>query len=82
MQQRNTMNKRAILGLLATAPQGGFMAAQLATMLGLQLSNLTRTLKALVASGDVLATSRTVMVYRRPTSVPYAQDFLHYTLPA
>lgn len=80
MQHRMTANKRAILAMLATAHDKGYSALQLATGLSLDLPNVTRSLKSLVASGDVTVTESVLLVQREPDTEPYAQTRPHYTL--
>ena len=75
-----TANKRAILAMLTTAPEKGCSALQLATALSLDLPNVTRSLKALVASGDVTVTESVLLVQREPDAEPYVQTRPHYSL--
>lgn len=80
MQQRMTANKRAILALLTEAPEKGYSALQIATRLSLDLPNVTRSLKALVASGSVTAVDELLLVQREPDAEPYVQTRPHYQL--
>lgn len=80
MQHRMTANKRALLELLTTAPHGGYSALYIATELSLDLSNVTRSLKALEASGDVAVVDSILLVQRVPDAEPYAQTRPHYEL--
>ena len=82
MQQRMTSNKHAILQLLSTVPEKGYNALQIATTLELDLANTTRTLKALVASGALVAQDHPVMVCRTPDATPYERKRPHYSLPS
>lgn len=82
MQHRMTGNKRAILALLTTAPEKGYSALQIATALSLDLPNVTRSLKALVASGNIIMTDSVMLVQREPDTEPYAQTRPHYSLPS
>ena len=80
MQHRMTGNKRAILALLKTALGKSYSALQIATELSLDLPNVTRSLKALVASGDVKVTESVLLVQREPDAAPYVQKRPHYSL--
>jgi len=80
MQHRMTANKRAIITMLSGASDKGHSALQIATELSLDLPNVTRSLKALVSSGDVVATDSVMLVQREPDAEPYAQTRPHYSL--
>lgn len=82
MQHRMTANKRAIITMLTTDPEKGYSALQLATELSLDLPNVTRSLKALVASGNIIVTDSVMLVQREPDAEPYAQTRPHYSLPS